>query len=67
MLELSFVLESKHDVDCGGSKTHLLGPLGPYSCANGGFCTSPGQCLCKKDMWTGFDCRKVQKQCIVIQ
>ena len=30
---------------------------GPYSCANGGFCTSPGQCLCKKDMWTGFDCR----------
>jgi sugar lactone lactonase YvrE len=30
---------------------------GPYSCANGGFCTQPGQCLCKKDMWTGFDCR----------
>ena len=30
---------------------------GPYACANGGFCTSPGQCLCKKDMWTGFDCR----------
>ena len=29
MLELSFVLESKHGVTCGSSKTHLLGPLGP--------------------------------------